>query len=42
MVHRSVSQQDGLCQVIPLLDDKVNAEGFERIVEQMSRDVSRG
>ena len=42
VVHRSVSQQDGLCQVIPLLDDKVNAEGFERIVEQMSRDVSRG
>ena len=42
VVHRSVSQQDGLCQVIPLLDDKINAEGFERIVEQMSRDVSRG
>ena len=42
VVHRHVSQQDGLCQVIPLLDDKVNAKGFERIVEQMSQGVRRG
>ena len=42
VVHRHVSQQDGLCQVIPLLDDKVNAKGFERIVEQISQGVRRG
>ena len=30
IVNRHVSPKDGLCRVIPLLDDRVNAIGFER------------
>lgn len=41
VVKRSVTAQDGLCRVLALLDDKVNAEGFERILGQMSGGVSK-
>lgn len=32
----NVSERDGLCKAFLLEDDKVNAEGFERILGQMS------
>ena len=32
VVKGNVSEQDGLCRVFALLDDKVTAEGFERIL----------
>ena len=35
-VMRNVSERDGLCKAFLLEDDKVNAEGFERILGQMS------
>ena len=35
VVKRNVNEQDGLCRVFALLDDKVNAEGFERILGQV-------
>ena len=34
-VMRNVSERDGLCRAFLLGDDKVNAEGFEQILEQM-------
>lgn len=41
-VMRNVSERDGLCKAFLLEDDKVNAEGFERILGQMSgRDEQR-
>ena len=41
-VMRNVSERDGLCRAFLLGDDKVNAEGFERILEQMSgREAAR-
>ena len=41
-VMRNVSERDGLCRAFLLGDDKVNAEGFERILEQMSgRETAR-
>ena len=41
-VMRNVNERDGLCQAFLLGDDKVNAEGFERILEQMSgREAAR-
>ena len=42
VVKGSVSEQDGLCQAFTLLDDKVNAEGFERILGQYSGGVMQG
>ena len=42
VVKRNVNEQDGLCRVFALLDDKVNAEGFERILGQVSSRVSKG
>lgn len=42
LVKKSVEPQDGLCRAIYLTDDKLNAEGFERILEQMSGEVKRG
>ena len=42
VVKSSVSPQDGLCRVIALLDDKVNAEGYERILGQMPGGVGKG
>ena len=35
-VMRNVSERDGLCRAFLLEDDKVNAEGYERILGQMS------
>lgn len=41
-VMRNVSERDGLCRAFLLGDDKVNAEGFEQILEQMSgREAAR-
>ena len=42
VVKSSVSPQDGLCRVIALLDAKVNAEGYERILGQLSDGVGKG
>ena len=42
MVKGNVSEQDGLCRVFALIDDRVNAEGFERILGQLSGGVSKG
>ena len=42
VVKRNVSPQDGLCRVFALLDDRVNAEGFERIFGHLSGGVSKG
>lgn len=42
VVKGSVSEQDGLCRAFTLLDDKVNAEGFERILGQYSGGVRQG
>ena len=39
---RNVNERDGLCRAFLLGHDKVNAEGFERILEQMSgREAAR-
>ena len=35
-VMRNVSERDGLCRAFLIGDDKVNAEGYERILGQMS------
>lgn len=35
MVMRQVRDEDRLCRVLPLLDSRINAEGFERLAEQM-------
>ena len=40
VVKGNVSEQDALCRVFALLDDKVNAEGFERILEQLKTGCS--
>ena len=32
VVKGNVSEQDGLCRAFALIDDRVNAEGFERIL----------
>ena len=42
VVKRSVRPQDGLCQLFALLDDKVNAEGLERISGQISGGGGKG
>ena len=42
VVKGNVSEQDGLCRVFALIDDRVNAEGFERILGQFSGGVSKG
>ena len=42
VVKGNVSEQDALCRAFALLDDKVNAEGFERILGQFSGGVSKG
>ena len=42
VVKGNVSEQDALCRVFALLDDRVNAEGFERILGQFSGSVSKG
>ena len=36
------STQDGLCRVFALIDNRVNAEEFERILGQFSGGLSRG
>ena len=41
VIKRSVRQQDGLCQLLTLSDDKVNAQGVERILGQMSGGVEK-
>lgn len=42
IVNRHVSPKDGLCRVIPLLDDRVNAIGFERTLGRVQGAVSEG
>ena len=42
VVKRNVAPQDGLCRVFALLDDRVNAEGFERILGRLSGGVGKG
>ena len=42
IVTRHVSPKDGLCRVIPLLDDRVNAIGFERTLGRVQGAVSEG
>ena len=42
VVKRNVSPQDGLCRLFSLLDDKVNAEGFERILGQIEDGADKG
>ena len=41
VVKGNVSEQDSLCRVFVLIDDKVNAEGFERILGQFSDGVGK-
>lgn len=41
VVKGNVSEQDSLCRVFALIDDKVNAEGFERIFGQFSGGVGK-
>ena len=41
VIQRGIRPQDGLWRFFTLLDDKVNAEGFERILSQFSGDVSK-
>ena len=41
MGKRSVTPQDSLCRAIALPDDRVNAEGYERILGQLSGDVGK-
>ncbi len=42
VVKGNVSEQDGLCRDFALIDDRVNAEGFERILGQFSGGESKG
>ena len=42
VVSRHLSPKDGLCKTIFLLDDKVNAVGFERALAAVSRRKKRG
>ena len=42
VVKRNVAPQDGLCRAFALLDDRVNAEGFERILGRLSGGVDKG
>lgn len=41
VIQRGIRPQDGLRRFFTLLDDKVNAEGFERILGQFSGGVSK-
>ena len=41
VVKGNVRPQDGLCRVGALLNDRVNAEGYERILGQLSGDVGK-
>ena len=42
VVKRNVAPQDGLWRGFALLDDKVSAEGFERILGCLSGGVGQG
>ncbi|MGI6275941.1 MAG: ParM/StbA family protein [Acutalibacteraceae bacterium] len=42
VVKSNVNPQDGLCRVFALPDDKVNAEGFERILGQFAGRLGNG
>lgn len=42
VVKGNVSPQDGLCRVFALTDDRVNTEGFERILGQFSGGLGKG
>ena len=42
IVNRHISPKDGLCRVIPLLDDRVNAIGFECALGRIQGAVSEG
>ena len=41
VVTRNVREQDRLCRVFALPDSRANAEGYERILGQMSGGVSK-
>ena len=41
VVKGNVRPQDGLCRVFALLNDRVNAEGYERILGQLSGGVGK-
>lgn len=42
VVKGNMSPQDGLCRVFALIDDRVNAEEFERILGQFSGGLGKG
>lgn len=42
VVKGNMSPQDGLCRVFALIDNRVSAEEFERILGQFSGGLSRG
>ena len=42
VVKRNIKPQDRLCRALSLLDTKVNAEGCERILEQMQEGKGKG
>lgn len=42
VVKGNMSPQNGLCRVFALIDNRVNAEEFERILGQFSGGLSRG
>ena len=42
VVKGNMSPQDGLCRVFALIDNRVNAEEFERILGRFSGGLSRG
>ena len=42
VVKGNVSEQDSLCRTFALIDERVNAEGFERILGHLSGSVSKG
>lgn len=42
VVTRNLREQDRLCRVFPLTDPRANAEGYERIMGQMSGGESKG
>ena len=41
VVKGNMRPQDGLCRVFTLLNDRVNAEGYERILGQLSGGVGK-
>ena len=42
VVSRHVRPSDGLCRTVTLLDDRVNAQGYERAVAALWGDDAQG